>query len=132
MWYVLPMRIPLGQQGFRELGLQVNVGEDGISFPKTDLYLFQIPMSIYFRYACDAGKTTMIIQHAMVHLLHARFLESFENIDKLQYLDNPFRIHGIGVSYVLREWKRAMIPVRNELKNIVRIPLIHANACFSL
>ena len=68
----------------------------------------------------------MIVQHALIEDIQPRFLESFENIDKLHYLDNPFGIHGVGVSYALKEWKRLVILCQRELKEIVRYPMINA------
>ena len=68
----------------------------------------------------------MIIEHPIIEDLLPRFLESFENIDKLHYLDNPFGIHGVGVSYILKEWKRSMMAFQDELIEIVRFPMINA------
>lgn len=120
------MRMSLSQQLFRDAELPINVGEDNLSFPRTDIYLFRRRMSIYFRYEYDTGRSTIIVNHVLMHGLQNRLLESFESVEKLQYSDNPFRIHGIGVSYVLQEWKRAMILVQDELTKIVRISPRHA------
>ena len=120
------MRLPQSQDQFKEAGLNIHLHTDNIAFRRTNLYLFRRPMSIYFRYERASGKTTMIVQHPILEELLPRFLESFEKIDKLHYLDNPFGIHGVGVSHVLKEWKRTMMAFQGELEDIVRLPMINA------
>ena len=131
IWYVLPLRLRATQEEFKRGEVDVSLHTDDIEFRRQNLYLFRRPLSIYFRYEHASGKTTMIVQHALIEDLQPRILESFENIDRLYYLDNPFGTHGVGVSYALKNWKILVILCQRELKEIVRYPMINASTRIS-
>lgn len=112
-----------GVSSFRRAGLNISQGSDNILFPRTNIYLFRRHVFVYFRYENEGRNTTMIVLDPVGASVYARFIESFENIDKLGYRDNPFSLHGIVVSRVLQEWKRAMLILKAEITPIVSSPL---------
>lgn len=123
VWYVLPLRMPIGRSNFQERGLQVKESRENLLFPRCNVFLFRRTISIYFRYQREGERTTMIILYDLRHKVAMRCMESFENIDKLRYRANPFAMHGLSVSSVFQEWGRAMILVDEELAPIVSSPL---------